>query len=118
LSAVLRTITDGIASPESLATDVFGTLYVANTDRYPSKGWVSVYAAGSSSAEYRVVKGINDPVALAVDGAGDLYVANNRWDLPGKPVWISEYLPNERKPSGTAKARKFGGTTSLGLASQ
>lgn len=118
LTTVLRTITDGIASPEALAIDASGALYVANTDRYPSKGWVSVYAAGSSGAEYRIVKGVNDPVALAADGAGDLYVANNRWDLPGKPVWISEYLPNERKPSRSAKTRKFGGTTSMGLGSQ
>ncbi len=118
LSNVLRKITDAIASPQALTTDDSGTLYVANTDQYPSKGRVSVYSAGSSSAEYEIVKDVDQPVALRVDNAGDLYVANDNWDLPGHPGWIGEYPPNARKPIGLTKTRRYGNTTSLGLGRQ
>jgi DNA-binding beta-propeller fold protein YncE len=77
------TITDGIDHPEALAVDSKGTLYVANepvtchgTDPCHPYGWVSVYAAGSSTPLRRITKGINGPQSLATDSSGNLYVLN------------------------------------------
>lgn len=71
---LVRTITDGIATPVALATDSGGRLFVANLNG-PS---VTVYDPGSNGRPSRIIRqGVTSPRALAIGSDyGDLYVAN------------------------------------------
>lgn len=90
-TSLLRTITQGVDVPNSMAIDAAGDLYVANlgpaTTPRPS---LTVYAAGSTSLLRKVTKGVDKPAALATDAAGDLYVANGSTE-------VDEYAPQLRK---------------------
>ncbi len=90
-TSLLRTITQGVDVPSSMAIDAAGDVYVANlgppTAPRPS---LTVYAAGSTSLLRKVTKGMKNPAALATDGGGDLYVANGSAE-------VDEYAPQLRK---------------------
>jgi sugar lactone lactonase YvrE len=77
---LLRIITKGLSSPQAMTLDGSGTLYVSNTP-FPSRGWVSVYAAGTSTPSYQITSGMNDPQLLVVDGEGNLYVGNDDYGV-------------------------------------
>ena len=102
---IVRTITEGIQSPQAMALDSSGRLYVANTP-FPSAGWVSVYAPGSSSPSYRITSGMDDPQLLAIDGDGNLYVGNDDYGVAlarrdvssGDNGSLCAYAPNGKKP--------------------
>lgn len=70
-SAPLLTIASGVASPQALAFDVSGNLFVADQ---PAS--VTEYAPPYTAAPATIANGVNHPQALAVDTRGDLFVAN------------------------------------------
>ena len=70
----MRTITDGIDSPQAMASGKNGLLFVANYG-YFKKGSVAVYSPGMKLVR-TITAGIRNPDALAVDQSGDVYVAN------------------------------------------
>jgi sugar lactone lactonase YvrE len=69
---VLRTISQGVASPTALAFDRSGNLYVANN----WFGYVTAYAPGSTKVLRTIKKGVALPTALAFDASDNLYVGN------------------------------------------
>ncbi len=76
-TTLMRTITQGIHAPKSLAFDAAGNLYVANGGSGKAhRPSVTVYAPGSTSVLRTIKHGITEPLLLAVDTAGDLFVAN------------------------------------------
>lgn len=70
----LRTITNGIDSPQAMAFGTNGLLFVANYGNF-KKGSVTVYSSGTKPVR-TITAGIHNPDALAVDPSGYLYVAN------------------------------------------
>jgi len=92
----LRRITDGIATPISIATDRNGTLYVLNAGR--KQGMITEYAAGSSSPTATLtLKGLHaSGGALAVGPDGTIYVALSSWNYNGL---IVEYYQGATTPS-------------------
>lgn len=88
---LLRTITDGINAPMSLALDTAGNLYVANSVGRD----VSVYAPGVASPVRVITKGATSPRGLLFGAKGDLYVANVKDDT------VSAYYPGESTPRMT-----------------
>lgn len=69
---LVRTITDGVNWPYSLATDAFGNLYVGNG----KTNSITVYPRGAKSPFRTITQGVGDPAALALDSKNNLYVAN------------------------------------------
>ncbi len=67
----LATIQSGIASPQALAFDALGDLFVAN-----QPGSVAVFAPPYNQPPSLISTGINHPQALALDNRGNLFVAN------------------------------------------
>src|SRR5579863_795224 len=70
----LRTLTDGIDSPQAMAIGKNGLLFVANYGS-SGKGSVTVYSSGMKPVR-TITTGIRNPDALAVDPSGQVYVAN------------------------------------------
>ena len=70
-STPLLTIASGVASPQALAFDVSGNLFVADQ---PAS--VTEYAPPYVTAPATIANGVNHPQALAVDARGNLFVAN------------------------------------------
>jgi hypothetical protein len=66
------TITQGIRTPDALAVDGSGNLYVANLNGQS----VTVYAPGSGTPMRTITQGVNFPKSLAIGAEGSLYVAN------------------------------------------
>ncbi len=65
------TIGSGLKSPNQVAVDAGGNVYVAD----PGFSGVQMYAKGSSTAT-SVGTGLTAPTGVAVDGAGDLFIAD------------------------------------------
>ena len=79
-SMPVKKITSGIETPELLAVDSKGWLYVDNCPYTACgagrrRGWISVYAPGSTQPARRVR--LEDPIALAIDASDNLYVLNS-----------------------------------------
>ena len=69
--SVLRTISQGLNSPRSLAFDGSGNLYVGNSGNFSSGPYdVTVYAPGSTPVLRTISQGVYSPAALAFDGSG------------------------------------------------
>jgi hypothetical protein len=77
-TSVTYTPTSGTATPQAIATDQFGNLYVAD---YQSGG-SSVYRLSLSPLtqlyqnQVTVASGLQNPVSLAVDSSGNVFVAD------------------------------------------
>jgi hypothetical protein len=84
----------GLTSPQALAFDGAGNLYVANAVG-TTNDTVSVFAPGSTTPT-ATLDGLDDPVALAFHG-GDLYVAN----AGNNTVSVFASLANGASPSAT-----------------
>jgi len=69
---LLLTITQAIRTPDALALDPYGNLYVANLNGQS----VSVYGPGSSVPGWVITNGIHFPKALALGPQANLYVSN------------------------------------------
>jgi hypothetical protein len=79
-SEPVEKITEGIETPELVAVDSKGRLYVDNCPYTACNvggrsGWISVYAPGSTQPARRVR--VEHAVALAIDPSDNLYVLNN-----------------------------------------
>ena len=63
-----------LASPEGIAVDAAGNIYVANYEG----NTITVFAAGANGnvAPTATIAGLISPTGVAVDGAGNLYVVN------------------------------------------
>jgi sugar lactone lactonase YvrE len=80
-TGLLRTITQGIHTPQSLALDAAGNLYVANAGSNQFRPTVTVYGPGSTSLLRTVSQGIAQPDHLAIDDIGDVFVANGYFEV-------------------------------------
>jgi hypothetical protein len=79
-SMPVKKITNGIETPELLAVDSKGWLYVDNCPYTACGaggrlGWISAYAPGSTQPARRVR--LEDPIALAIDPSDNLYVLDS-----------------------------------------
>ncbi|MGA7159207.1 MAG: pectinesterase family protein [Acidobacteriaceae bacterium] len=72
------TINGGTPSPQAVAVDGSGNLFVA--DRQSSAANTAIYrlsqALNTSQSQTTAATGFNDPVSLAVDNSGNVYVAD------------------------------------------
>jgi sugar lactone lactonase YvrE len=84
-------IVDGVASPQGIAVDASGTLYVANQ----GTNTVTEYPAGSTSPSVTLSTGISRPLDLSVDTNGVLYVTE------GSASMILEFKPGSTSPDET-----------------
>jgi hypothetical protein len=109
---ILRTITNGVQSPQAIAFDSSGTLYVSNAP-YSSLGWVSVYAPGDSAPSYRITSGINDPQLLAVDAEGNLYVGNDDYGSSNSDLCV--YAPKAEDPLRCVSYEQYNSPYSLAV---
>ncbi|HEY3675818.1 MAG TPA: hypothetical protein VGK84_07465 [Candidatus Tumulicola sp.] len=75
---VLRTITDGIHSPDAMAIDSQGTLYVGNLD-HSSSGAVKVYPPGTSTPTTTIT--VRGRQVLACDASGNLYIGTDKTNV-------------------------------------
>ena len=67
----------GTASPQALAVDQAGNLYVADHQSGSNSAIYRISLAGNASqSQMTVATGLNNPVALAVDGSGNIYAAD------------------------------------------
>jgi hypothetical protein len=90
---LLRTITQGIHKPKSLAFDSSGSLYVLNGAVKGKNASVTVYSPGSSTPRRTITRGIEHPGVLAIDTSNDLFVSNNAGNGMGANE-IVEYAPH------------------------
>ncbi len=74
---VLRTITDGINRPFSLAFDASGNLYVANHLSRGQKGSVTVYPPTGTTMLREITDGVSRPISVTFDKNSNLYVLNS-----------------------------------------
>jgi hypothetical protein len=74
----LRTITDGLHNPISMALDSIGNLFVADANIGPGHHhcYVSAYAADQTNAFEEITDGVHDAQGVAVDASDNLYVMN------------------------------------------
>lgn len=83
-----RKITRGMYTPDGLAVDQRGNLYVANLNGHN----VSVYPPGTDRPSRVITAGVHFPKALTIGPQGNLYVAN-LYDNS-----VSVYKPGESTP--------------------
>jgi hypothetical protein len=73
----VRTITEGLNEPASVATGPEGDVYVGSfVGGEPGKGYVNKYSATGTPIASELVKGLTGPESIAVDSAGNIYVAS------------------------------------------
>lgn len=106
----LRTITDGIDSPQAMAFGKKGLLFVANY-AYSGKGSVTVYSSGTKPVR-TITAGIRNPDALAVDPSGHVYVANYAYAKGHDSVTV--YTPDGSQLVRTIP-EELSGPLSLGI---
>lgn len=93
--APIGTITDGISSPEGLAVDSSGNLYVANS----GDSTVTVYPPGQTTPSATYSSGVSAPFGVAVGRDGTVYVANV--GSPSGGGSITEYPAGSMTPNLT-----------------
>ncbi|HEV3091070.1 MAG TPA: hypothetical protein VGX91_06435 [Candidatus Cybelea sp.] len=92
----IRTITKGIQTPNGIATDETGNLYVTN---YNANA-LTIYAPNTSTPERTITKGLNGPLDVKVDGSGNIYVANVPF-YASEVGAIEKYAEGSSTPSAT-----------------
>ncbi|MGA8532611.1 MAG: hypothetical protein WB615_00720 [Candidatus Tumulicola sp.] len=90
-SGPIGEIVDGISSPQGIAVDASGTLYVANE----GNNTVTEYPAASSSPSVTLSTGISRPLDVSVDPNGVVYVTE------GSAGKILEFKPGSTSPDAT-----------------
>lgn len=106
----LRTITDGIDSPQAMAFGKNGLLFVANYGNF-KKGSVTVYSSGAKPVR-TITAGIRNPDALGVDPSGDVYVANYAYAKGHDSITV--YTPDGSRLVRTIP-EELSGPLSLGI---
>lgn len=81
-------ITEGIHTPDALAFDAAGNLYVANLNGHD----VTEYAPGGALPIHTISRGVTSPRSLVIGAQGNLYVCNVYQST------ISVYGPQQRTP--------------------
>jgi hypothetical protein len=89
-------ITNGVNSPEGLAVDHAGNLYVTN----PPSNTVTVYPPGQTSPSAMYSNGVSTPYGVAVGADGTVYIANQTGG-PGGVGSVTEYPKGSMNPSQT-----------------
>lgn len=84
-------ITDGLSTPDGMAIDTAGNLYVANA----GNNTVAVYPPGKTSPSSTYTDGMATPANVVVGNDGTLYVVN----LNGGTEFVNEYPPGSMTPS-------------------
>jgi hypothetical protein len=69
------TISNGVSTPQGLALNGAGDLFVANLGA--TTGAVTEYASPYTGSPTTITSGVNAPEKLAVDGGGNLFVPND-----------------------------------------
>lgn len=92
----IATITDGIATPQGLAVDSSGNLYVANS----GSNTVAVYPPGQTTPSATYSQGISTPFDVAVGNDGTVYVANETGGASYSGS-VTEYPSGSTTPSAT-----------------
>ena len=92
----IATITDGIATPQGLAVDSSGNLYVANS----GSNTVTVYPPGQTTPSATYSQGISTPFDVAVGNDGTVYVANETGGASYSGS-VTEYPSGSMTPSAT-----------------
>lgn len=98
-NAPVRYVTAGIDSPQKLAFDPKGNLYVLNAaERDGTNGTVAEYPPNASSPSRTVAE--NEGSAMAFDRRGNLYVAKcpHCWGRNANG-WIDVFAPGKNTPS-------------------
>lgn len=94
--APIASITNGISSPNGLAVDSVGNLYVANS----GNSTVTVYPPGATSPSTTYSDGISAPFGVAVGSDGTVYVANETGNGSSGGT-VTEYPAGSTTPSTT-----------------
>lgn len=103
--APLMTIQSGVVSPQALAFDTVGDLFVAN-----QSGSVTEYAPPYNQTPVSITNGVNHPQSLAVDARGDLFVANGNGSNT-----VTVYSPPYSGPPAATIASNVDDPVSLAL---
>ena len=106
------TITDGVSSPQGLAVDSTGVLYVANG--YGGSNNLTEYEPDATQPFQTITSGISAPTSVAVDSQATLYVANR--SFPMQLAWVSEYAAGSSTPTETIDFPKGNLATIRGIA--
>jgi DNA-binding beta-propeller fold protein YncE len=106
------TITDGVSSPQGVAVDSSGILYVVNG--YGGSNDLTEYEPGATQPFRTITTGISSPTSVAVDSQGTLYVANR--SFPMQLAWVSEYAKGSGAPMVTIDFPKGNLATIKGIA--
>lgn len=93
-SRLLRTLSNGISNPVSVASDATGNLFVANAPA-SGQGSIAVFAPGSSTPSSSITNGVDRPSDVKIDSAGELVVANRGSNS------IAYYEPGGTSPNRT-----------------
>jgi sugar lactone lactonase YvrE len=84
-------ISDGVSTPDGMAIDPSGNLYVANA----GNDTVAVYPPGKTSPSSTYSDGLATPANVAVGNDGTVYVVN----LNGGTEFVNEYAPGSMTPT-------------------
>ena len=88
------TYSAGLKTPDALAIDSSGNLYVSSA----GNNTVEKFAPGSTTASATYSAGVSVPYALAIDTSGNLYVANNSGNT------VEKFAPGSTTASVTYSA--------------
>ena len=92
----IGSITQGIDSPNNIAVDKRGTLYVANN----GNNTVTEYRFGQTSPRVTLSNQISHPNGIAVDSQGTLYVTSGQLSA----AYVLEFPKGSTSPSAEASA--------------
>src|SRR5579871_4411086 len=95
----LTTITAGLSTPDGMAIDSSGDLYVTNA----GNNTIAVYHDGDSTPFETYSSGLSTPANIAIGSDGTLYVVN----LNGGSEYINEYPPGSMTPNLTINAPHY-----------
>jgi sugar lactone lactonase YvrE len=107
---LLRTLTQDICYPASIAFDAQQNVYIGNVESIGSYSTgITEFAVGTTTMIEQITTGATDPVSIAIDPTGNLYVAN----LEQNTVTI--FSPGKTSPRRTIhKGMKDPGSIALG----
>ncbi|HTT65379.1 MAG TPA: BACON domain-containing carbohydrate-binding protein [Bryobacteraceae bacterium] len=88
VSAVQTLVSTGLKSPQGLAVDAQGNVYIADSSNNAIREW----SAATGTVSLLVSSGLSNPGGVAVDGAGNVYIADTgdsaikKWSVADQQV--------------------------------